>query len=69
MNKDIRIKPKIRTIALEIIDYTPIPFKQEDLEWIGEFFEDKLKERYDIKIDKIECYNGSLNEIIGIEKE
>lgn len=51
---DIRVKPQRRTILLEIIDNTPVPFGRLDLEWIGEAVEDVLKQRYDVTVDVVD---------------
>lgn len=54
VRRDDRIKPIRRVIEVTIIDYTNIDFSQHDLEWMGDHFEEKLHEKFDVDVDLIE---------------
>lgn len=53
-DRDNRITPANRTIILKIKDYTPVPFTNQDQEWMGEVIEDILQQKFDIEIDEID---------------
>lgn len=58
MTRDSRVKPKKRILVFHLIDYTPVPFSNNDIEWIAEQLEDRMKEKFDIEIDNTEIDNN-----------